>query len=50
MKSQINNHSKYYEIAFSFINAKKQVELFEKFILKYSKIEGIKENLFFTYE
>lgn len=29
----------YYEIAFSFINPKKQVNLFEKFIKKYSKIK-----------
>ena len=29
----------YYEIAFGFIDAKKQVDLFEKFIRKYSKIK-----------
>lgn len=29
----------YYEIAFSFIDAKKQVDLFERFIKKYSKIK-----------
>ena len=29
----------YYEIAFSFVDAKKQVDLFERFIKKYSKIE-----------
>jgi len=38
MKSQIYNQPKYYEIAFSFADAKKQVKLFEKFINKYSKI------------
>ncbi len=37
MKSKVYNQSKYYEIAFSFINPKKQVDLFEKFIKKYSK-------------
>lgn len=39
MQSQIYNQPKYYEIAFSFIDAKKQVKLFEKFIKKYSKIK-----------
>ncbi len=39
MKPQIYNQPKYYEIAFSFVDAKKQVELFEKFIKKYSEIE-----------
>lgn len=39
MKSQIYNQAKYYEIAFSFIDSKKQANLFEKFIKKYSKIE-----------
>ena len=39
MRSQIYNQPKYYEIAFSFINAKDQVGLFEKFIKKYSKIK-----------
>ncbi|HEC91777.1 MAG TPA: class I SAM-dependent methyltransferase [Candidatus Atribacteria bacterium] len=29
----------YYEIAFSFVNAEKQVDLFEKFIKKFSKIK-----------
>jgi SAM-dependent methyltransferase len=29
----------YYEIAFSFINVKKQIDLFERFIEKYSKIK-----------
>jgi len=38
MKSQIYKQAKYYEIAFSFINAKKQVDLFGEFIEKYSKI------------
>ncbi len=39
MRSQIYNQPKYYEIAFSFIDAKKQVKLFEEFIKKYSKIK-----------
>ncbi|MBI2459144.1 MAG: class I SAM-dependent methyltransferase [Parcubacteria group bacterium] len=39
MKSQIYNHAKYYEIAFSFVDQKKQVDLFEKFIKKFSKKE-----------
>ncbi|MFH1822737.1 MAG: class I SAM-dependent methyltransferase [Patescibacteria group bacterium] len=39
MQSQIYNQPKYYEIAFSFINAKNQIKLFEKFIKKYSKIK-----------
>lgn len=39
MQSQIYNQPKYYEIAFSFVDAEKQVKLFEKFIKKYSKIE-----------
>lgn len=39
MKSNIYNQAKYYELAFSFVDAKKQVELFEKFIKKYSKIK-----------
>ncbi len=39
MKSQIYNQPKYYEVAFSFINVKKQVALFEKLIKKYSKIK-----------
>lgn len=38
MKKDIYNQSKYYEIAFSFVDAKKQVALFEKFIKKFSKI------------
>lgn len=33
----VYNKPLYYEIAFSFINTKKQVDLFEKFIKKYSK-------------
>ncbi|HRZ95627.1 MAG TPA: class I SAM-dependent methyltransferase [Candidatus Moranbacteria bacterium] len=37
MKSQIYDQAKYYEIAFSFIDAKKQGDLFEEFIKKYSK-------------
>jgi len=39
MKSQIYNQAKYYEIAFSFIDPKKQGNLFEQFIKKYSKIK-----------
>lgn len=39
MKSKIYNQPKYYEIAFNFIDVKKQVALFEKFIKKYSKIK-----------
>lgn len=35
---KVYNAPLYYEIAFSFIDAKKQVDLFEKFIKKYSKI------------
>lgn len=38
MKSQIYDQAKYYEIAFSFIDAKKQGCLFEEFIKKYGKI------------
>lgn len=39
MKSQIYNQAKYYEIAFSFIDAEKQGDLFEKFIKRYSKTD-----------
>lgn len=39
MKSQIYDQAKYYEIAFSFINPKKQGDLFEQFIKKYGKIK-----------
>ncbi|PIP27377.1 MAG: hypothetical protein COX30_02200 [Candidatus Moranbacteria bacterium CG23_combo_of_CG06-09_8_20_14_all_39_10] len=39
MKSQVYNQAKYYEIAFSFVDPKKQADLFEKFIKKYSKID-----------
>ncbi|MEM2956566.1 MAG: class I SAM-dependent methyltransferase [Candidatus Pacearchaeota archaeon] len=35
----IYNEPLYYEIAFSFVNAKKQADLFEKFIEKYSKVK-----------
>lgn len=38
MKSKIYNQAKYYEIAFSFVDSKKQIKLFENFIKKYSKI------------
>jgi len=37
MKSQIYDQAKYYEIAFSFIDPKKQGDLFEQFIKKYGK-------------
>lgn len=33
------NKPLYYEIAFSFVDAKKQVDLFEKFVEKYSKVK-----------
>lgn len=39
MKSQIYDQAKYYEIAFSFIDAKKQGDLFKQFVKKYSKIK-----------
>jgi SAM-dependent methyltransferase len=39
MKSQIYDQAKYYEIAFSFVNQKKQADLFEKFIKKFSKVK-----------
>jgi len=39
MKSEIYQQAKYYEIAFSFIDARKQVDLFEEFIKKYSRIK-----------
>lgn len=39
MKSQIYNQAKYYELAFSFIDPKKQGDLFEQFIAKYGKIK-----------
>jgi len=35
----VYSHPLYYEVAFSFVDAKKQVDLFERFIKKYSKIE-----------
>ena len=37
MKSAVYKEAKYYEIAFSFIDRKKQADLFENFIKKYSK-------------
>jgi ubiquinone/menaquinone biosynthesis C-methylase UbiE len=40
MKSQIYNQAKYYEIAFSFVNQKRQADLFEKFIQKFSKVKA----------
>ncbi|TRZ79823.1 class I SAM-dependent methyltransferase [bacterium] len=39
MIQKIYNKPFYYEIAFSFINIKKQIDLFEKFIKKYSKVK-----------
>lgn len=36
---QVYTEPEYYEIAFSSINAQKQVDLFEGFIAKYSRIE-----------
>lgn len=39
MKTKIYKQPLYYDIAFSFIDAKKQVKLFEKFIKKYSKVK-----------
>lgn len=39
MKSQIYDQAKYYEIAFSFVDQKKQADLFEQFIKKYGKIK-----------
>lgn len=38
-KSKVYDKPKYYEIAFGFIDPEEQVDLFEKFISKYSKIE-----------
>jgi SAM-dependent methyltransferase len=38
MKSQVYNQAKYYELAFSFVDSKKQADLFEKIIKKYSQI------------
>lgn len=39
MKSQIYKQAKYYEIAFSFVDAGKQADLFEEFMKKYSKVK-----------
>lgn len=39
MKSKIYSQARYYEIAFSFVNIKKQVDLLEKFIKKYSRVK-----------
>lgn len=39
MKSSIYDQAKYYEIAFGFVNPKKQGNLFEEFIKKYSLIK-----------
>lgn len=41
MKSQIYKQAHYYEIAFSFVDVRKQVDLFEKMIKKYSGIPVI---------
>lgn len=38
-KSEIYQQAKYYEIAFDFVDVKKQISLFEKFIKEYSKIK-----------
>lgn len=35
----VYNEPLYYEIAFSFVDVKKQTNLFEKFIKKYSKVK-----------
>ena len=37
-KQTIYKEPRYYEIAFSFIDTRKQVDLFERFIRKYSRI------------
>lgn len=39
MESEIYRHARYYEIAFGFVDAKAQVDLFEAFIKDYSSIE-----------
>lgn len=39
MKSEVYKQAEYYEIAFSFIESKKQADLFENFIKNYSKIK-----------
>jgi len=39
MKSSVYKKAKYYEIAFGFVDTKKQVDLFESFIRKYGKIK-----------
>ena len=39
MIRKIYNQPFYYEIAFNFVNVKKQIDLFEKFIKKYSKVK-----------
>jgi SAM-dependent methyltransferase len=39
MESKIYKQPLYYEIAFSFVNAKMQVDLFEKYIKKFSRIK-----------
>lgn len=38
MNTEIYNQAKYYEIAFDFVDVKKQIDLFEEFISKYSQI------------
>jgi len=40
MKSKIYNQAKYYEIAFSFVDPRKQADLFEQFIKKYGKVKA----------
>ena len=39
MKKDVYSKPLYYEIAFSFVNPKKQVNLFKKFIKRFSKIK-----------
>lgn len=38
MKTEVYQQAEYYEIAFDFVDVKKQINLFEEFISKYSKI------------
>jgi hypothetical protein len=39
MKTEIYKQAEYYEIAFDFVDIKKQIDLFEKFISKYSETQ-----------
>lgn len=43
MKNSLYSNPLYYEIAFSFIEPQKQVDLFEEFISQYSKIRAFEE-------